>query len=81
MDAGKFVTKLLEKCLESVPHKYNAFKNIILNLSRCNYCNDVRGNIENLNTLYEQMFLILLKAVIVYFHSFTHISCVNRFLG
>ena len=53
MDAGKFVTKLLEKCLESVPHKYNAFKNIILNLSRCNYCNDVRGNIENLNTLYE----------------------------
>ena len=42
MDAGEFVSKLPEKCLESVLHKYNAYRNIILNLFRCNYCNDVR---------------------------------------
>ena len=58
IDAGEFVRKLLEKCLESVPHKYNAFRNNILNLSRCNYCNDVRGNIENLNIIRVNVFNI-----------------------
>ena len=48
MDAGDFFKKLLGKCLESVQHKYDAFRNIVLNLTRCNYCNDVGGNIENL---------------------------------
>lgn len=33
MDTGEFATKLLEKCLETIPHKYNTFRNIILNLS------------------------------------------------
>ena len=83
MDARKFVTKLLEKCLESVPHKYNAFSNIILNLSWCNCCNNDRGNIENLNIVQVNVFKInqgsisLFSLLHVYFmcESFSGVVC------
>ena len=65
---------------ESVQHKYDAFRNIILNLTRCNYCDDVGGNIENLSIKTVNDFNINQDSI-VYFHSFTHISCMNCFVG
>ena len=79
MDTGEFATKLLEKCLETIPHKYNTFRNIILNLSDLTIVMALEAILKTWK-LYYSMFLILVKAVLVYFHSFTYISCVNYFL-
>ena len=75
MDAGAFVTKLPEKCLELVPNKYYAFRNIILNLSRCNYCNVIRGNIENLNIIRVNVFNINQGSISLFSLLYAYFMC------
>ena len=75
MDAGECVTKLLEKCLELVPNKYNAFRNIILSLSRCNYCNDIRGNIENLSIIRVNVFNINQGSISLFSLLYAYFMC------
>ena len=75
LDAEEFVTKLLEKCLESVPHKCNAFRNIILNLFRWNYCNNIRGNVENLNIIRVNVFNINQGSISLFLLLYAYLMC------